>query len=58
MKKIVTWLGRVDMYRLRFGRIQIYIEPRDLWRGLYIGKDAIYWCPLPTIVVRWERRPR
>ncbi|WP_237101403.1 hypothetical protein [Nonomuraea sp. MG754425] len=58
MKKIAKWLGHLNQYRLRFGRIAIYIEPRDLWVGGYIAPDAVYVLPFPTIVFRWTRRPR
>lgn len=35
---------------------KIYIEPRDIWVGAYIGKDALYVCPLPMLVLKWERK--
>jgi hypothetical protein len=45
--------------RLRFrrsrrfptGRIQLYIEWRDLWWPLFIGKDAVYITLIPIIGV-------
>lgn len=37
-------------------RLRVYIEPRDLWIGVYVARDAVYVCPLPTIVIRWRRR--
>lgn len=37
-------------------RLSIYIEPRDLWIGAYIAPNAVYVCPLPTLVIKWERR--
>jgi hypothetical protein len=36
-------------------RLRIYVELRDWWVGLYIGPDAIYNCPLPCLVLRWDR---
>lgn len=36
-------------------RMRIYFEPRDLWVGAYIARDAVYVCPLPTLVIRWAR---
>jgi hypothetical protein len=38
-------------------RLRIYFYWRDLWLGLYVAPDAIYVCPLPTIVIRWQRKP-
>jgi len=38
-------------------RLRIYFYWRDLWLGLYVVPDAIYVCPLPTIVIRWQRKP-
>ena len=42
--------------RLRIGRLAIYIEPRDVWVGVYVALDAVYVCPLPMLVLRWDRR--
>jgi hypothetical protein len=44
--------------RLTVGRMQVYLEPRDLWVGAYVAPDAIYVCPLPLLVFRWARRRR
>jgi hypothetical protein len=41
--------------RLRLGRVQFYIDPRDAWIGVYVDPKAIYVCPLPFVVVRWAR---
>jgi hypothetical protein len=41
--------------RLRLGRLSIYVEPRDIWVGLYIAPAAVYVRPLPLIVFKWER---
>jgi hypothetical protein len=47
--------------RLFHGRLCIYLEPRDLWLGAYIGDDHVYVCPLPLLVFRfardWKDRP-
>lgn len=45
------------MNRLRIGRLSLYVEPRDVWVGLYAAPDAFYVCPLPTVVLRWQRHP-
>src|SRR6516164_6299673 len=36
-------------------RLKVYIEPRDIWVGAYVAPHAIYVCPLPFLVIRWER---
>jgi len=42
--------------RLAVGsRLRIYLEPRDVWVGAYVAKDAVYVCPLPCVVFRWRR---
>lgn len=38
------------------GRIALTFEPRDIWIGAYVAEDYVYVCPLPLLVVRWERR--
>jgi hypothetical protein len=40
---------------LAAGRIQVYIEPRDLWVGAYVAPEAVYVCLLPVLVIRWSR---
>lgn len=44
------------MSRLHAGRLSIYIEPRDIWVGVYVAPGAVYVCPLPMLVFKWERR--
>lgn len=46
------------MRRLAIGRLQVYVEPRDVWVGVYVAKSAVYVCPAPMVVVRWARRRR
>lgn len=41
--------------RLAIGRLAIYVEPRDIWVGVYVAPQAVYVCPLPMLVVRWSR---
>ena len=36
-------------------RIRIYIELRDIWVGVYVAPNAVYFCPLPMLVIRWSR---
>lgn len=43
------------MKRLRIGRLAVYLEPRDIWVGAYIAETAVYVCPLPLIVIKWDR---
>jgi hypothetical protein len=39
-------------------RIRIYLEPRDCWVGVYVAPKAVYVCPLPFLVIRWDRRAK
>lgn len=45
--------------RLNLGtRVQLYLDWRDLWVGVYVAHDgtAVYVCLLPCVVLRWRRR--
>jgi hypothetical protein len=42
--------------RLHLGRLAVYIEPRDAWVGAYVATSAVYVCPLPFVVLRFERK--
>ncbi|MBO4273121.1 hypothetical protein [Microbispora triticiradicis] len=44
------------MKRLRRGRLSVYLEPRDIWVGVYVAPAAVYVCPLPLLVLKWDRR--
>lgn len=44
----VTW-------RLRFGRLAVYLEPRNLLVGVSVAAAAVYVRPLPGLVLRWSR---
>jgi hypothetical protein len=35
--------------------LKVYVEPRDVWIGYYRGDRHHYVCPLPCIVIRWNR---
>ena len=37
-------------------RLRIYLEPRDIWVGVYVAPQAVYICPLPFVVFRWHRK--
>lgn len=39
------------------GRIQLYIEWRDMWWGLYKAEHAIYLLVVPMLVLRIATRP-
>jgi len=41
--------------RLVRGRVSLYLEPRDAWRGAYFGPDAVYVCVVPFVVLKVER---
>lgn len=45
----------MSRHRLCFGRLALYIEPRDAWVGVYVAPNSVYVCPLPFVVVRWSR---
>lgn len=47
---------KVSDRRLKLGRLQFYIEPRDAWVGVFVGSLAIYVLPVPFVVIRWDRR--
>jgi hypothetical protein len=36
-------------------RLRLVFEPRDLWLGVFIGKDAVYVCLIPCLPLRWSR---
>jgi hypothetical protein len=38
------------------GRLSLYVEPRDVWVGLYVSPGSVFVCPLPMVVIRWRRR--
>jgi hypothetical protein len=40
----------------RFGRLLIYVEPRDAWVDVYVAPTAVYVCPVPFVVIKWSRR--
>jgi hypothetical protein len=44
------------MRRRALGRLSVYVEPRDAWIGAYVALNAIYVCPIPFLVIKWERR--
>jgi hypothetical protein len=43
---------RLSLFR---GWVQVYIEPRDLWIGVFLSQGHVYVCPLPTVVIRVDR---
>lgn len=38
--------------------VKVYVEPRDVWVGYFRGDDHHYVCPMPCLVIRWDRRKR
>ncbi|MFG2001743.1 hypothetical protein ACGFNU_21585 [Spirillospora sp. NPDC048911] len=44
--------------RLHRGRLSLYLEPRDIWVGVYVAETAVYVCPLPLLVLKWDRSPK
>lgn len=41
--------------RATFGRLQVYVEPRDAWIGVFVAPTAIYVLLVPFLVFRWRR---
>jgi hypothetical protein len=41
--------------RLHLGRFAFYVEPRDVWVGVFVGGSAVYVLLLPCLVIRWDR---
>mgnify|MGYP003396383010 CR=1 FL=1 len=35
--------------------VRLYIEPRDIWVGVYVAPDAVYVCLLPCVVIKIRR---
>lgn len=46
---------KISDRRLRFGRLALYVEPRDAWVGVYVAPNAVYVLLLPFLVARWAR---
>jgi len=40
----------------RRGRLELLFEPRDCWILLFVGPEALYFCLVPCLPVRWDRR--
>lgn len=36
--------------------VKVYIDRADWWIGYYRSPIHHYVCPLPTLVIRWQRR--
>jgi hypothetical protein len=36
--------------------MKTYLDFHDWWIGYYRGDSHHYVCPLPTVVIRWDRR--
>lgn len=45
-------------WHLMRGRLLVYIDPREVWMGVSFSEDSyyVYVCPLPMLVIRWERK--
>lgn len=42
-------------YRRPSREVRVYIDTVDWWVGYYRGPNHHYVCPLPTLVIRWNR---
>lgn len=38
-----------------YPRLVLMWEPRDLWVGCFVARDAIYVALIPVLVFRWRR---
>lgn len=38
--------------------MKVYIDTNDWWIGYYRGSNYHFVCPLPTVVIRWDRRSK
>jgi hypothetical protein len=49
--------GYIERERLReaASQVKVYIDTADWWIGLYRGPHHYYLCPLPCVVIRWDR---
>jgi hypothetical protein len=45
-------LKNLFIKRLRMGRFSVYLEPRDVWVGVYFGPGTVYICIVPMLVFR------
>jgi hypothetical protein len=46
-------MGTANLVTTRFTiRVEVYFEPRDVWIGAYLARDAVYVCPLPCLVIK------
>lgn len=68
---ISVWMGAtgprlgigaaIEYFGDRRSRVEIYLEPRDVWVGVFVApvksgqRGAIYICPLPCLVIRISR---
>jgi hypothetical protein len=39
----------------RHGVLEVQLNLRDLWVGVFVDPLAVYVCPLPCVVLRWSR---
>lgn len=51
------WLWVDIERRLHLGeRVTVYLDLRDWWIGVYRGEHSVFVCPLPTVVIRFQRK--
>jgi hypothetical protein len=43
---------RILLFR---GAVTIYLEPRDIWVGAFVSIHSVYVCPLPCLVIKFDR---
>lgn len=37
-------------------RLRLIFEPRDIWVGVYVSREAVYVALIPCVVLRWQRK--
>lgn len=42
----------------RRGRVQVYVNPREVWIGVLVDPGLVLVCLVPFVVVAFRRRPR
>lgn len=38
--------------------LEVHLDTRDLWVGVFVDTNAVYVCPVPCLVLRFRRGPR
>lgn len=55
MKIIKSFGTRWERTFERRGQLEVQVNLRDLWVGVFVDPRAVYVCPLPCVVLRFSR---